>query len=70
MICSITILKLIRAPELFFAWTATTDKTVHFEFLDNDVPLGEDPKTIAYGCNNAMTVLDPVCLAGLIIIVK
>lgn len=50
-------------PELFFAWTATTDKTVHFEFLDNDVPLGEDPKTIAYGCNNAMTVLDPVCLS-------
>ena len=50
-------------PELFFAWTATTDKTVHFEFLDNDVPLGQDPKTIAYGCNNAMTVFDPVCLS-------
>ena len=50
-------------PELFFAWTATTDKTVHFEFLDNDVPLGQDPKTIAFGCNNAMTVFDPVCLS-------
>ncbi|MGC6485929.1 MAG: hypothetical protein ACON4P_09705 [Candidatus Puniceispirillales bacterium] len=50
-------------PQLFFSWTATTDKTVHFEFLDNDVPLGEDPKTIAFGCNNTMTILDPVCLS-------
>ena len=50
-------------PELFFAWTATTDKTVHFEFLDNDVPIDEDPRTIAFGCNNSMTVLDPVTLS-------
>lgn len=50
-------------PELFFSWTATTDKTVHFEFLDNDVPLGEDPGTMAFGVNNRMTILDPVGLS-------
>ena len=46
-------------PELFFSWTAVGNKTVHYEFLDNDVPLGEDPRTIAFGENAAMTILDP-----------
>ena len=46
-------------PELFFSWTAVGNKTVHYEFLDNDVPLGQDPRTIAFGENAAMTILDP-----------
>ena len=46
-------------PELFFSWTAVGNKTVHYEFLDNDVPLGDDPRTIAFGENAAMTILDP-----------
>ena len=46
-------------PELFFSWTAVKNKTVHYEFLDNDVPLGQDPRTIAFGENAAMTILDP-----------
>ena len=46
-------------PELFFSWTAVGNKTVHYEFLDNDVPLGEDPRTIAFGENASMTILDP-----------
>ena len=28
-------------PQLFFTWVRRTDKRVHFEFLDNSVPLGE-----------------------------
>jgi len=49
-------------PEIFFSWTAITDKTIHFEFLDNDVPLGQLPRTIAYGVNDRMTILDPLAL--------
>ena len=32
-------------PRLFFTWAAKKDKTVHYEFLDNDVPEGERPRT-------------------------
>ncbi|XDZ65465.1 hypothetical protein AB8880_11160 [Alphaproteobacteria bacterium LSUCC0684] len=49
-------------PEIFFSWTAIKDKTIHFEFLDNDVPLGQLPRTIAYGVNDRMTILDPLAL--------
>ena len=49
-------------PEIFFSWTAIKDKTIHFEFLDNDVPLGQPPRTIAYGMNDRMTILDPMAL--------
>ncbi len=50
-------------PELFFTWALRTDRQVHFEFLDNDVPLGSRPRTIAYGWNGEMNVLD---VSGLI----
>ena len=49
-------------PELFFSWAGVADKMVQFEFLDNDVPIGDDPRTIAYGINTHMTVLDPIAL--------
>jgi len=45
-------------PELFFSWALAKDKRVHFEFLDNDVPLGERPRTAAFGWNGTMTILD------------
>ncbi|WP_350333150.1 hypothetical protein [Coralliovum pocilloporae] len=45
-------------PELFFSWVLSAEKTVHFEFLNNDVPLGEMPRTVAFGWNGAMTILD------------
>lgn len=50
-------------PALFFSWVKTTDKQVHFEFLDNDVPKGDLPKSIAFGWNNSMTILniDAMC---------
>ena len=52
-------------PELFFSWISITNKNIYFEFLDNDVPLGELPKTIAFGRNGSMTVLDPVALSNI-----
>lgn len=45
-------------PGLFFTWIDRRDKRVHFEFLDNSVPLGEPPRTIAFGWNDALHVLD------------
>jgi hypothetical protein len=44
--------------ELFFTWMGRSDKRVHFEFLDNDVPHGELPRTAAFGWNGVMNVLD------------
>ncbi|WP_375456883.1 hypothetical protein [uncultured Methylobacterium sp.] len=49
-------------PELFFTWAAKADKQVHYEFLDNSVPLGERPRTVAFGANGDLTVLDAACL--------
>lgn len=45
-------------PALFLSWINSKDRKVHFEFLDNDVPLGELPRTAAFGWNGTMTVLD------------
>lgn len=45
-------------PDLFFTWALREDKRVHYEFLDNSVPLGERPKTVAFGWNGEMTILD------------
>jgi len=49
-------------PELFFTWIGRADKDVHFEFLDNSVRLGERPRTVAFGTNGEMNVLDVKCL--------
>ena len=46
-------------PELFFTWTGRRDKRVHFEFLDNSVQQGERPRTVAFGWNDTLIVLDP-----------
>ncbi len=45
-------------PGLFFTWALRDDKRVHFEFLDNSVPEGRRPKTIAFGSNHVMNILD------------
>jgi len=49
-------------PGLFFTWIARTDKRVHFEFLDNSVRLGEPPRTVAFGWNDGIDILDVKCL--------
>jgi hypothetical protein len=45
-------------PRLFFTWAQRSDKRVHVEFLDNSVRQGERPRTIAFGWNDALTILD------------
>lgn len=45
-------------PDLFFTWALRKDKTVHYEFLDNSVPEGQQPRTVAFGWNGDMTLLD------------
>jgi hypothetical protein len=49
-------------PDLFFTWVDRADKDVHFEFLDNSVPIGERPRTAAFGDNRRLNVLDVGCL--------
>ena len=49
-------------PELFLTWVNKTQQKVHFEFLDNDVPFGERPRTAAFGWNGQIHVLDADCI--------
>ncbi|MEO0328936.1 MAG: hypothetical protein AAF217_10110, partial [Pseudomonadota bacterium] len=51
-------------PQLFFSW-ALSDKKVHWEFLDNDVSLGTQPRCAAFGWNDEMIVLDISVLANI-----
>jgi hypothetical protein len=45
-------------PNVFFTWVRRSDKHIQFEFLDNTVPLGERPRTVAFGNNDTVNVLD------------
>ena len=45
-------------PELFFTWALSARKRVHYEFLDNSVAEGQPPRTVAFGWNREMTILD------------
>lgn len=45
-------------PELFFMWALTGTKQVHYEFLDNSVAAGRPPRTVAFGWDGEMTILD------------
>ena len=49
-------------PEVFFTWALSADKKVHYEFLDNSVALGQQPRTVAFGWNGELNVLDVKCL--------
>jgi hypothetical protein len=48
--------------ELVFTWMRRSDKDVHIEFLDNSVPLGEPPRTVAFGWTGVLNILDIKCL--------
>jgi hypothetical protein len=43
---------------LFFTWALIAGKRVHYEFLDNSVAEGSPPRTVAFGWNGEMTILD------------
>ncbi|HET7031518.1 MAG TPA: hypothetical protein VFJ48_00230, partial [Casimicrobiaceae bacterium] len=45
-------------PELFFTWVERRGKRLVFEFVDNSVPQGQRPRTIAFGTNEILNVLD------------
>ncbi|WP_407530678.1 hypothetical protein [Methylobacterium oryzisoli] len=45
-------------PRLFFTWALKDDKRVHAEFLDNSVPEGRRPRTVAFGWNGEITIFD------------
>jgi hypothetical protein len=45
-------------PRLFFNWALARDKQVVCEFLDNSVPLGERPRTIAFWADGVLNILD------------
>jgi hypothetical protein len=49
-------------PELFFTWALRPSMSVHYEFLDNSVPLGERPRTAAFGRAGELNVLDVGCM--------
>ncbi|ACA17009.1 conserved hypothetical protein [Methylobacterium sp. 4-46] len=49
-------------PRLFFTWALKPDRRVHTEFLDNSVAQGCRPRTVAFGWNGEMTILDPARL--------
>lgn len=50
---------------LFLNWINKKKQKVHFEFLDNDVPYGERPKTVAFGWNGEINILDLECMRRL-----
>ena len=45
-------------PNVFFTWVRRSDKRIQFEFLDNTVPFGQRPLTVAFGDNDTVNVLD------------
>ncbi len=45
-------------PRLIFTWAKRSDKRVQFELLDNSVAAGERPRTVAFGRNRVLNVLD------------
>jgi hypothetical protein len=45
-------------PNVFFTWVQRSDKRIQFEFLDNTVRLGERPRTVAFGDNKTLNLLD------------
>ncbi|HSD44582.1 MAG TPA: hypothetical protein VLD36_22290 [Burkholderiales bacterium] len=49
-------------PDLFFTWALRSGMSVHYEFLDNSVPPGERPRTVAFGRGGELNVLDVKCM--------
>ena len=53
-------------PALFFTWALHKNKIVHYEFLDNSVARGEKPRTIAFGLNGELNILDFKCMFDIV----
>lgn len=48
----------VGMPQLFLNWALKPGKRVHYEFLDNSVAEGRRPRTVAFGWNGEMNILD------------
>lgn len=53
-------------PDLFFTWALHKEKKVYYEFLDNSVDYGDKPRTIAFGINSELFVLDIKCMLDIV----
>ncbi len=47
---------------LFFTWALDHEKEIHYEFLDNSVEFGLRPRTVAFGENGTLCILDVKCM--------
>jgi hypothetical protein len=45
-------------PDVFFTWARHNEKRIQFEFLDNTVPFGTRPRTVAFGDNDTCNILN------------
>ena len=52
-------------PKLLFKWLNSPRPVFRYTFLDNLVPKGTFPKTIAVGDRHAMTIFDPVAFINI-----
>ena len=53
-------------PVLFFTWALHRNKRVYYEFLDNSVPHKQTPRTIAFGMNGEMYIIDFKCMLDIV----
>jgi hypothetical protein len=53
-------------PVLLFTWALRKDKIVYYEFLDNSVAHRQTPKTIAFGLNEEMYIVDFKCMLDIV----
>lgn len=52
-------------PKILFRWLASPRPDYRYVFLDNRVPKGTFPQTIARGDRNRMVIYDPVALVDI-----
>ncbi|MDD5296233.1 MAG: hypothetical protein PHU46_04910 [Rhodocyclaceae bacterium] len=52
-------------PKIFFRWLDHAHPVFRYQFLDNRVPKGNYPKTIARGDQNEITIIDPLGLINI-----
>lgn len=53
-------------PKIFFKWLAHPRPSYRYRFLDNRVPKGSFPATIAFGTQAGMTICRPLALVDLV----
>ena len=52
----------VGMPKVLFKWVSYDRPLFKYEFLDNSVPKGTYPKTIAYGTQKELTIINPAAL--------